>query len=608
MSSYTPYGTVYLREYHTTEPTGFRFDTGTTASDNTGCNACVTPNLTLSGYNDVVIASGAPQNSFTAIDPPYGDVETEAFTLSAIGDVLNTSSGAGATLTGNATSNNEATLFTIAFTDTPLVTATPTISPATGIYSSVQSVTISDSTPGVTIYYTTDSSTPTINSTVYNGATSVSVSETINAIAIAKGSSASGVASATYTVNLSAAAIPKFSPAAGTYTSAQSVTIGDATSGAIVYYTTDGSMPTTNSSVYSLPITVSANETLNALATASGYTQSAVGSATYTINLPAATPSFSPAAGIYTSPQSVTISDAISGAAIYYTTDGSTPTTGSFLYNSPITVSANETVSAIAVTSGYSISGVGLAAYTIASEASVISSLSPAFTTAGVTEFRLTINGSGFASNSVAYWGTTALATQFSSASQLTAQLPANAIAIAGITAVTVQTPAPGGGTSNTFNFEVDSASSIAPPKFTTTTATVTAGSSVVYPVTLPSNVTEAYIACLNLPAGAKCSYSSVNGAVTVGTSSATPPGIYQVTVVFYQEIVVSSSAFVLFPLLLLPVHYARKKLKNSARWVIVGLATILFTGVLLVGCGGVSRSGATSTETASGVVTLIVQ
>jgi len=95
--------------------------------------------------------------------------------------------------------------------------------------------------------------------------------------------SLSGTATGT-PLGTSQAATPTFSPAAGTYTSAQSVTINDATSGATIYYTTNGTTPTTSSPVYSGPITVSATETVEAIATASGYTTSAVGSAIYTIN------------------------------------------------------------------------------------------------------------------------------------------------------------------------------------------------------------------------------------------------------------------------------------------------------------------------------------
>jgi hypothetical protein len=186
------------------------------------------------------------------------------------------------------------------------------------------------------------------------------------------GDAESAVAFAAYNITSSPASVatPAFSPAGGTYSSAQSVTISDATSGATIYYTTDGTTPTASSTAYSGPITVSVTETLKAIAVAMGDTNSAVASAAYTINssLPSvATPTFSPAAGTYTSAQSVTLSDATSGATIYYTTDGTTPTASSAAYTGPIAVSSTEMVEAIAVATGETNSTVASAAYTITS-------------------------------------------------------------------------------------------------------------------------------------------------------------------------------------------------------------------------------------------------
>ena len=171
----------------------------------------------------------------------------------------------------------------------PLPTATPTFSPVAGTYTSVQSVTLSDTTPGSTIYYTTDGTTPTISSAKYTGVITVSATETIEAIAATTGSPNSTVASATYTINLPLppiAATPTFSPVAGTYTSAQNVTISDTTTGAAIYYTTDGTTPTVSSTKYTGAIPVSTTETIEAIAVATGYTNSTAASATYTINLP----------------------------------------------------------------------------------------------------------------------------------------------------------------------------------------------------------------------------------------------------------------------------------------------------------------------------------
>ncbi len=87
---------------------------------------------------------------------------------------------------------------------------------------------------------------------------------------------------ATYSQN---PATPTFSPAGGTFTTAQTVTISDATSGTTIYYTTNGTTPTTSSTVYGAPITVSSSKTVEAIAIDSNYVQSTVGSAAYTINL-----------------------------------------------------------------------------------------------------------------------------------------------------------------------------------------------------------------------------------------------------------------------------------------------------------------------------------
>jgi len=89
------------------------------------------------------------------------------------------------------------------------------------------------------------------------------------------------------------AAPPTFSPVAGSYTSALSVTISDTTPGATFYYTTDGTTPTTSSTVYSGAITVSSPEIIQAIATASGYSTSDVATAAYvTTFVPPGAPAF----------------------------------------------------------------------------------------------------------------------------------------------------------------------------------------------------------------------------------------------------------------------------------------------------------------------------
>ena len=77
-------------------------------------------------------------------------------------------------------------------------------------------------------------------------------------------------------------ATPTFSPAAGTYTTAQNVAISTATDGATIYYTTDGTDPTTKSETFSQAISVSETTTIKAIAMKEGYDNSPVATAEYT--------------------------------------------------------------------------------------------------------------------------------------------------------------------------------------------------------------------------------------------------------------------------------------------------------------------------------------
>jgi Chitobiase/beta-hexosaminidase C-terminal domain/IPT/TIG domain/Family of unknown function (DUF6067) len=259
--------------------------------------------------------------------------------------------------------------------------ATPTFSPGAGTYNTTQTVTLSSATPSTTIYYTTNGTTPTTSSTLYSGPISVAAAETVKALAVKTGYTNSAVGSAAYAFTVST---PTFSPAAGSYHSSQTVAIGSTTPSTTIYYTTNGTTPTTSSTLYSAPITVNASETVKALAVKTGYTNSAVGSAAYSFTV--ATPTFSPAAGTYTSAQSVTISTATPSATIYYTTNGSTPTTSSTLYSAPVVVSISETVKALAVLTGYTNSAVGSAAYTISLPVIATPTFSPAAGTYGSTQ------------------------------------------------------------------------------------------------------------------------------------------------------------------------------------------------------------------------------
>lgn len=169
---------------------------------------------------------------------------------------------------------------------------------------------------------------------------------------------------------------PAFSPGGGAYSSTQAITLSTSDNAATIYYTTDGSTPTSASNKYTSPFYLTGNTTVRAVAVRTTRVSSALSSATYTVTVvPAASPTFTPPAGTYTTTQNVQLSSTTANAQYYYTTDGSTPTTSSPQYTGPIAVPISETIKAVAFAPGYGLSPVASASYTIQPLTNIISTV-----------------------------------------------------------------------------------------------------------------------------------------------------------------------------------------------------------------------------------------
>jgi hypothetical protein len=161
---------------------------------------------------------------------------------------------------------------------------------------------------------------------------------------------------------------PVISPNSATVAGEQLVTITDSLSAATIYYTRDGSTPTTSSMIFhGQPLRLYSTTTVSAIASATGYLPSAPVSATYTFTSAAANPALSLAGGTYAGAQSLQITDSSANAVIYYTLDGSTPTAASAIYTQPITIPVyvTETVNALAIAPNLNPSTMVSATYTV---------------------------------------------------------------------------------------------------------------------------------------------------------------------------------------------------------------------------------------------------
>jgi len=360
---------------------------------------------------------------------------------------------------------------------------------------------------------------------------------------------------------------------------------------------------------------------------------SASGSSTVVVSSFTPTVTVTPLATSVLTTQALQVNVSVSGPSGDPTPTGSVDLTSGSYDSGAVTLSGGSTAISVpagslnpgsdTLTASYTPDSASIATYSSATGSNsvtvivpngspVVGSISPAVETAGNSAFTLTVNGSGFVSASTVYWGTSALTTTFVSAAQITAQVPAADIANSGTDSITVESPSPGGGTSNALQFEVDS-SGAGSPSFGANTATVSPGQSATYSVTLPSAATTVTASCLNLPTGASCSFSSTANTLTIATASSTPAGTYQVTLVFTETVAGAASAFIFLPILMLPLVRLRRKWTAGKIWFTACLGLVLLVASAGIGCGGGGSSGtppppATHQVTTSGVVTLTVQ
>jgi hypothetical protein len=233
------------------------------------------------------------------------------------------------------------------------------------------------STSGAVIHYTTDGTLPTATQgNVYAGPIVIEATSTLNAIASKSGFADSPVSVANYTIlPRPIAAKPLMSPQGGVYTEPQLITLVSGTSGATIYYTTNGETPgTSNGTVYAGPLFIDQTTTLQAIASADGFTDSAVENQTFIIApLPIlAKPGFTVDGGTYHGERVVEIV-APPGVSIRYTLDGSTPSaTYGVIFSTPIRVTSTTSLKAVAFQDGFKDSAVATQLYIILPPVTVV--------------------------------------------------------------------------------------------------------------------------------------------------------------------------------------------------------------------------------------------
>jgi hypothetical protein len=247
--------------------------------------------------------------------------------------------------------------------DGPVVTETyvidsaaPTVaaSPRGGAYFTPRTVTLACSDVGsgcAAIHFTVDGATPSTQSPRYQGALTFSTNTTLAFLAVDGAGNVSPVVVETYTFSSDTAApVTTVTPVGGTYTRAQTVTLAcaDNSSGcAGTFYTLDGSEPSTASTRYTAPFTVSTSTQVRFRSVDGAGNLEAPKSVSYTIDTAAPVTQATPAGGSFQDPVTVALQCTDVGTGCRetrYTVDGTAPTSASLLYSGPFTLTRTTTL------------------------------------------------------------------------------------------------------------------------------------------------------------------------------------------------------------------------------------------------------------------------
>ena len=241
------------------------------------------------------------------------------------------------------------------------IAPTASANPTGGLYNTNKTVTLNMSKPG-TIYYTTNGTTPTTSSDVYTGPITISSNTILKFFAIDLAGNPSPTYTETYTIDINTPTA-NANPTGGLYNTTKTVTLTMSEPGTI-YYTTNGTNPTTSSNIYNGPISIKNTTTLKYLAEDLAGNTSPIYTEIYTIDITSPTASANPVGGIYNTTKTVLLTMNEAGT-IYYTTNGTNPTTSSNIYNGPISIKNTTTLKYLAVDLAGNKSLVYSATYTI---------------------------------------------------------------------------------------------------------------------------------------------------------------------------------------------------------------------------------------------------